>query len=68
MKISDKVNIIKKTLPLNTDSRATLGPISLAHLTMNIEEHSLRHNFTISTKLKQPLIIGLDLHKDTDYV
>ena len=27
---------------------------------MNIEEHSFKHNFIIGTKLKRPLIIGLD--------
>ena len=27
---------------------------------MNIEEHSFRHNVIICTKLKEPLMIGLD--------
>ena len=37
-----------------------LGPIAIVQLTMNIEEHILKHNFIICTRLKQPLIIGLD--------
>ena len=60
IKIADKVNTVKKTLWVNTASGAILGPIGLTSLTMNIEDHSLRHNFIICTKLKQPLIIGLD--------
>ena len=58
--ISNKVNIIKKALWVNTASRATLGPIGIVQLTMNIEEHSFKCNFIICMKLKQPLIIGLD--------
>ena len=53
------MNIIKKTLWVNTANGATLDPKGLTKLTMNIEEHSFRHNFIICTKLKQPLIIGL---------
>ena len=34
--------------------------IGIVHLTMNIKEHSFKHNVIISTKLKQSLIIGLD--------
>ena len=60
MKILDRVNAIKKPLWINTTSGTTLGPIGLKQLTMNMEEHSFRHNLIICTKLKQPLIIGLD--------
>ena len=66
MKISDKVHITKKALQVSTDSRTTLGPIGLAQLTMNKEEHSFRHYFIVCTKLKQPLIIGLDLGVNRD--
>ena len=54
MKISNKVNIIKKTLQVNTASGATLGAIGLEQLTMNTEEHIFRHNFITCTKLTQP--------------
>ena len=53
----DKVDIIRKTLGVNTARRTTLGPIGIVHLTMNIEEHSFKHSFIICTKLKQSLII-----------
>ena len=38
----------------------TSGPIGKVQLSMNIEEHSFKHNLIIYIKLKQPLIIGLD--------
>ena len=60
MKISDKVDIIRKTQRVNTVTGTTLCPIGIAHLAMNIEEHNFQHNFIICTKLKQPLIIELD--------
>ena len=59
-KIADKVEVIRKTLRVNTASGTTLGPIGIVHLAMNIEEHSFKHNFIICTELKQPLIIALD--------
>ena len=61
IKISDKANIVNKTFWVNTASGATLGPIGLPSLAMNIEEHSFRHYFIICTKLKQPLIKELDI-------
>ena len=57
-KISDKVNVITKTLWVNTASGTTPGPLGIAHLTMNIEEHSFKYNFIICTKLKH--ILGLE--------
>ena len=60
MKTSDKVDIIRKTLRVNTTSGTTLSTMDIDHLTMNIEEHNFKHNFLICTKLKQSLIIGLD--------
>ena len=50
MKISDKVDIIRKG-------------IGIVHLTINIEGHSFKHNFIICTKLKESLMIGLDFTK-----
>ena len=58
MKISNKVDIIRKTLLVHTGIGITLGLIGIVHLTMNIEEYSFKHNFIICTKLKQYLIIG----------
>ena len=54
-KISDKIDIMWKTLRVNTASGTTSDPIGIVSLTMNIEEHSFKHNFVICTKLKQPL-------------
>ena len=54
------MNVIWKTLWVNTPSQTMLGPIGIVHLTMNTEEHFFKHNFIICAKLKQPLIIGLD--------
>ena len=60
MKITYKVNIIKKALQVNTANGTSLGPVGLVQMTMKIEEHSFRHNFNMCTKVKQHLIIGLD--------
>ena len=37
-----------------------LGPVGIVQLTMNMEEHSFKHNCIRCAKLKQPLIIGLN--------
>ena len=60
-KIAEKINLIRKTLKVNTASGATLGPISIAPLEVNIEEKNFTHNFIVCTKLKQHLILGLDV-------
>ena len=51
-KIVDKINLIRKPLKVNTTSRATLGPIGIAPLDLNIEEQNFTHNFIVCTKLK----------------
>ena len=48
-------------MKVNTASRATLGPIGIAPLDLNIEtQNFLTHNFIVCTKLKQNLILGLN--------
>ena len=59
-KIVDKINLIRKPLKLNTASGGTSGPIGIAPLDLNIEQY-FAHNFTMCTKLKQHLILGLEL-------
>ena len=59
-KIVDKINLIRKPLKVNTAIEATLGPIGIALLDVNIEEQNFTHNFIVCTKLKQPFILGLD--------
>ena len=59
-KIADKMNLIRKPLRINTVIGATLGPIGIAPLDMNIEEQNSTHNFVVCTKLKQHLILGQD--------
>ena len=58
-KKSDKVSMIQKFLKVNTASGTVLGPIGIAHLELNIDDHIFVHNFIICTKLKQPLFLGL---------
>ena len=49
-----------ETIWVKTASGTTLSPIDLIPLIMDTEEYSFKHKFIICTKLKQPLIIGLD--------
>ena len=60
--------MIKKPLRVNIENRATLGPIGIAPLDLNIEEQHFTHNFIVHTKLKQHLILGWILLKDTKLV
>ena len=55
-KFSDKVNMIKKPLKVDTASRATLGPIGITLLELNISDQNFADNFIVCTKLKQRLI------------
>ena len=41
-------------------SGATLGPIGIAPLDLNIEEQYFTNNLVVCTKLKQHLILGID--------
>ena len=59
-KIADKINQIRKPLKVNTTNGATLGPIRIAPLDLNIDEHNFKHNFIVCTKLKQNLILVLN--------
>ena len=52
--------MIKKTLKVNTRSGATLGPIGISPLELNIDDQIFAHNFVVCIKLKQHLILGLD--------
>ena len=47
-----KVHMIRKPLKVNITSRATLGPIGIASLELNINDQNVAHNFTVCTKLK----------------
>ena len=58
-KIASKIDLIRKPLKVNIASGATLGPIGIAPLHLNIEEQNFTHNFIVCTKLKQNLILGL---------
>ena len=60
MKISDIGDMTQKPLKINTASGTFLGPMGIAPLELNIDNHIFVHNFTIYTKLKEPLIWGLD--------
>ena len=46
-KISDKVNVIRKCLKVNTTSGATLGPIQIDPLELNIDDQNFTHNFIV---------------------
>ena len=59
-KIADKICLIRKPLKVNTASGATLSPIGIASLDLNIEGQNFTHNFIVCTKLKQYLILGLE--------
>ena len=59
-KIADKINLMRKPLKVNTASGATLSPIQIAPLDLNLEEQNFTHNIIVCTKLKQHLILGLD--------
>ena len=52
-KSADKMNLIRKPLKVNTASRATLGPIRIATLGLNIEEQNFTHNCIVCTKLEK---------------
>ena len=58
--ISDKVNMNRKPLKVSNACVATLGPIGIAPLELNIDDQNFGHNFIVYTKLKQHLILGLD--------
>ena len=49
----DKINLIRQLLKVNIASRATLCPIGIAPLDLNIEEQNFTHNFIVCTKMKQ---------------
>ena len=49
------------SLQVNTASGTTLDPIGIIPLILDINEHMFMHNFIICKKLKQSLIIGLDV-------
>ena len=51
-KISDKVNMTKKTLWVKTASRTKLGPIGIVPLVLDINNHAFVDNFIICKKLK----------------
>ena len=59
-KICDKVNMMKKPLKVNTASGATLGPIGIAPLELNMDDQNFAQNSVVYTKLKHHLILGLD--------
>ena len=59
MKISDKANMIKISLKVNTASGTTLGPIRIAPLEVNMKSQIFVCNFIICSKLKQPLSLEL---------
>ena len=48
--------MIKKPLKVNTVTGATLGPIGIVQLELNIHDENFLHNFIVCTKLKQNLI------------
>ena len=60
MKISDKINMIRKPLKVNTASGATWGLIGIAPLELNIDEQNFVHDFIVCTKLKHHLILVLN--------
>ena len=65
MKISDKVNMIKKPLKVNTASGGMLGPIGIAPLELNIDDQNVVHNFIMCMKLKNIYFCDLILLRDT---
>ena len=56
----EKINLIRKPLKVNAASRATLSPIGIAPINLNIEEQNFTHNFIVCSKLKQHVMLGLD--------
>ena len=60
MKIFDKANITKKHLKMNTAHGATLEPMWIAPLELNIDDQHFVYNFVVCMKLKQHLIYQLD--------
>ena len=46
---------------MHITSGTTLGPIGITPLELTIEDQILLHNFVICAKMKQPLILGLNL-------
>ena len=59
-KISDKVNMTKMSLQVNTASGTTVDPIGIDPLIFGINDHMFINNFIICKTLKHPLTIGLD--------
>ena len=58
IKISDKVNMIMKPLKVNTASRATLEPIGIDPLELNIDDQNFVHNFHCMYKIEPHPIQG----------
>ena len=56
---NSKYNMIKKPLKVNTVRRATLRPIGIASLELNIDNQNFTHNILVCSKLKQHQILGL---------
>ena len=52
MKISDKVDMMQKSLRVNTVSGMTLGPIGIVPLILDINNHTFVHRFIICMKSK----------------
>ena len=59
-KISDKVDMTRMSLQVNTASRKSLGMIGVAPPCLDSNDHTFIHNFIICKIQKQPLITGLD--------
>ena len=45
--IADKINIIRKLLKVNTVNGATLSPIGITPLDLNIDDENFMHNFVV---------------------
>ena len=60
MKIADKIKLFRKPLKVYTASGASLGPIGIATLDLNIEKPNFTYELIVCTKLKQHLILGID--------
>ena len=61
--ILDKINIIKKPLKVNTASGTTLEQIGITPLELKWNQNVV-DNFIVFTKLKEHIILGLDLLRD----
>ena len=52
--------MVMKPLKVYIVSGATLGPIGIAPLDLNIDDQNCMHNIVVCTKLNQHLILGLE--------